>query len=64
MGFKAVRTSAIQLQYNYNTRKIFLLYCSCIVLVRTAERGAAKQPAPLRSNALSVMREILMCLMH
>ena len=31
---KAVRTNAIQLQYNCNTR-IFFLCCSCIALVRT-----------------------------
>ena len=30
----AVRTNAIQLQYNCNTR-IFFMYCSCIALVRT-----------------------------
>ena len=30
-----VRTSAIQLQYNCNTRIVFL-YCSCIALVWTA----------------------------
>ena len=32
---KAVRTSAMQLQYNCNTR-IFFMYCSCIALVRTS----------------------------
>jgi len=31
---KADRTSAIQLQYNCNTKNFFL-YCSCIALVRT-----------------------------
>jgi len=36
IGAKAVRTSAIQLQYNCNTRIwIFFLYRSCIALVRT-----------------------------
>jgi len=35
LGSKAVRASAIQLQYNCNTM-IFFLYCSCIALVRTA----------------------------
>ena len=35
---KLVRTSAIQLQYNCNTR-IFFLYCSCIALVRPVNVG-------------------------
>jgi len=39
---KAVRTNAIQLQYNCNTRIFFLYCCSCIAHVRT--------PAIQRSN--------------
>ena len=42
-SFEAVRTSAIQLQYNCNTRIIFFLYCSLLHLCGPLQYNAAIQ---------------------